>query len=347
MKIKEFKNKFSFENEPDFNKIMNQKDNMISILQKEINFYKELIYKNKSNQTFNPQIYNNNNDNNISLNNKLNTISDIFINENKKLKKKLEMYKNKINNIQKNNYQNRNKNNINLVEFETQINYQIDNFNNIISEYNSKLTNSLNKITEIFENNNKEEAAKYLVEQINEYMLENQKLISENAKLNTQILELQSLLNKEHENNLLFHKNNISDINENKSLNITSNSEIFTLKNKVEELENIISNINKTKNNGVSGDNVNLREAFVNVLNELKNKERIVEELNNKLKETINRSNMNFDDKQIVNSISKKLKEKDNLIQNLKNKNKPEEQFERELSNQKIAEIRKKRESFN
>ena len=64
----------------------------------------------------------------------------------------------------------------------------------------------MNKITELFESNNKEEAAKYLVEQINEYMLENQKLMSENAKLNTQNLELQSLLNAERQNKLMFKK---------------------------------------------------------------------------------------------------------------------------------------------
>ena len=256
MQINEFKNKNIINNENDFNEIIKQKDNMISILQKEINFYKHLY--NKDNHPLNIPMYHNNvNDNNILLNNKLKTISDIFVNENKKLKKKLEIYKNKINIIQKSNTINNKKgNDINFTEFEIQINYQIDNFNNIISEYNSKLFEALNKITELFENTNKEEAAKYLVEQINEYMLENQKLISENSKLNTQIFELQSLLNKEHENNLLFikNRNTISDIDiENKSLNISGNSEINTLKKMVGELENIIENIKSNKNNNVQG----------------------------------------------------------------------------------------------
>ena len=353
IQINELQNKNIISNENDFNKIINQKDNMILILQKEINFYKELC--NRNNQTFNIPMNNNNlfDNNNILLNNKINTISDIFINENKKLKKKLEIYKNKINTIQKNNtIINKKGTDINFAEFEIQINYQIDNFNNIISEYNSKLFEALNKITELFENNNKEEAAKYLVEQINEYMLENQKLISENAKLNTQIFELQSLLNKEHESNLLFNKNKntISDIDiENKSLNISSNSEINILKNKVGQLENIIENIKSNKNNnthGVGGDN-NLREAFVNVLNELKNKENTIKGLQNQLKDTINRNNMNFDDKEIVSSISEKLKEKDNMIQNLKYKIKNDEISENEGRNQKIEDIRKKRELFN
>ena len=198
-------------NENEFKKILNQKNNMISILQNEVNFYKELFNKKNIQQeipfSYNQQMYNNYDNNNVQLNNKLDTIIDLFISENKKLKKKLVQYKNTINEIQKNNNSNYiNNKNINFTEFETQINYQIDNFNNIIKDYNEKLTNALNKITELFESNNKEEAAKYLVEQINEYMIENQNLTIENAKLNTQNLELQSLLNAEQKNNLMFKK---------------------------------------------------------------------------------------------------------------------------------------------
>ena len=355
IELNEYKTKNIISNEKDFNNILNQKNNMISIMQNEINFYKELSMRNNNNQTFNQQLYNNNNNNTLQLNNQLNTISDIFIKENKKLKKKLEIYKNKINNIQQNN-SNKNINfkkgdvGINFAEFETQINYQIDNFNNIISDYNSKLSEALNKITELFENNNKEEAAKYLVEQINEYMLENQKLISENAKLNTQILELQSLINKEHEN-VLFAKmrNTNSEISlDNKNLNISSNSEISILKNKIGELENIVENIKNGKNNipSIGGDD-NLREAFANVLNELKNKEITIKELQKQLKDNISRNNMNFDDKEIVASISKKLKEKDNIIQNLKYKiNNKNDNYENEGGNPKIEEIRRKREEL-
>jgi len=157
--------------------------------------------------SYNQQMNNNYDNNNLQLNNKLDTISDVFISENKQLKKKLEQYKNAINDIQKNNNSNYiNNKNINFLEIETQINYQIDNFNNIIKDYNAKLSDALNKITELFESNNKEEAAKYLVEQMNEYMLENQKLILENANLNTQNLELQSLLNAERQSHLIFEK---------------------------------------------------------------------------------------------------------------------------------------------
>ena len=363
LELNEYKNKKYLYNEQELNKIFNQKDNMIFLLQNEINFYKELCTKNNLNT-----IYNNNDIyKNYQINNKLNTISDIFINENKQLKKKLEIYKNKINNIQKTNSNiiNMNKkinNNINFAEFETQINHQIDNFNNIISDYNSKLSDAFNKITELFQNNNKEEAAKYLVEQINEYMLENQKLMAENAKLNTQILEYQSLLNKEHEN-ILINNNKNKNINMNSldldtENNLNDYSEINLLKNKVGELENTIETIRQInyKTNPKYGDaktnnnNDKLREAFVNVLNELKSKENIVQDLQNKLKDTIKRNNMNFDDNQAIDSISQKLKEKDNTIINLKNRIKSfgiNGNFANEDSIKKIEEIRRKRQLFN
>ena len=351
LKINDYKKQNYLYNEKEFNKILNQKNNMISILQNEVNFYKDLCNKKNIQQeipfSFNQQM---NNSSNQQLNNKLNTISDVFINENKKLKKKLEQYKNAINDIQKKNINNNinNKNNINFIEFETQINYQIDNFNNIIKDYNSKLSEALNKITELFESNNKEEAAKYLVEQINEYMLENQKLMSENAKLNTQNLELQSLLNAEQQNNSLLNNNNKNNISVLESENNVSNDyEINNLKNRIDGLENIVENLKTINNNKLNNENNNLREAFVNVLNELKNKENTVEELQNELKDTIKRNNMNFDDNQIVNSISQKLKEKDNTIQNLENNIKSNEISENENINLKIEEIRKKRALFN
>ena len=196
--ISEFKiNNINNNDENELIETVKQKDNIIQILQNELNYYKELCNK-KGMSTYDQ-------DENIKINNKLNTISNIFVNENNKLKKKLEFYKNKFENSEINQKQY----NINFKEFETQMNYQIDNFNNIISNYNSKLLDTLNKITELFESNNKEQAAKYLVDQINEYMIENQKLISENSKLNTQILELQSIINSEYKNRRLNTNKNI------------------------------------------------------------------------------------------------------------------------------------------
>ena len=337
LKLKYNKNNIIDEN--NLNELLKQKDDIVQILQNEVNFYKELCNK-KGISLYNEE-------ENNKLNSKLNTISNIFVNENNKLKKKLEFYKNKI----ENNENNPNKNNIDFKEFETQINYQIDNFNNIIANYNAKLLDSLNKLSEIFESNNKEEAAKYLVDQINEYMLENQKLISENSKLNTQILELQSILNSDHKNRRLNTNKNINNFDlsdENMEININNNSEINKLKNKINDMENIVEKLKIiNKNNKYKSDYNYLKESFVNLLNELKSKERVIQDLQNKLKSTIERNNTNFDENQIVNSISLKLKEKDNIIQNLKHQINSTKNFDIEDSRQKIDNIRRKRELFN
>ena len=336
--ISELKSKSNINNENNLNELLNQKDNIISIMQNEINYYKEL--SNKKGISLNNQYDNN------KINTKLNTISNIFVSENNKLKKKLEFYKNKFEKEENT----KNSNNIDFKQFETQINYQIDNFNSIISNYNSRLLDSLNKMSEIFESNNKEEAAKYLVEQINEYMMENQKLISENSKLNTQILELQSIINAEYNNKLKNKQNfNTYEFNEsNLEMNPYNNSEINKLKNKINEMENIVERLkNINKNNKFENDYNYLKESFVNILNELKKKDKLVQDLQIKLKDVIKRNNNNFDENQIVSSISQKLKENDNIIENLKNQINTNKKFDGEDSKLKIENIRKKRELFN
>ena len=336
--ISELKLKNNLNEENNLNELLNQKDNIISIMQNEINYYKELCNK--------KGISLNNQEDNNKINTKLNTISNIFVNENNKLKQKLEFYKNKIKKEENNKI-----NNINFKQFETQINYQIDNFNNIISTYNSKLLDSLNKLSEIFDTNNKEEAAKYLVEQINEYMIENQKLISENSKLNTQILELQSILNAEYKSDKLKTKQNFNNFELDESnieMNSNNNSEINKLKNKIYEMESIVEKLkNINKNNKYENDYNYLKDSFVNILNELKQKEKLVQDLQMKLKDVIQRNNNNFDENQIVTSLSQKLKEKDNIIQKMKNHVNAEKNMDVEDTKLRIENIRKKRKLFN
>lgn len=89
-------------------------------MQNEVNFYKDLFNKKNIQQeipfSYNQQMQNINYDNNnLQINNKLDTISDLFISEYKKLKKKIEQYKNIINDIQKNN-------NINYINNKNKIN---------------------------------------------------------------------------------------------------------------------------------------------------------------------------------------------------------------------------------
>ena len=301
IEISQIKKK-AYDNE-EIDKIINEKENIISILQNEVNYYKKLCGK-KINLNYNTFPMSDFNNNNININQKLDSLIDKYITENKKLKNQNELYSKKIKQYQKKDFENKLNKNIDFSQFETQINYQIDNFNSIIKEYNERLSESLNKISELFEDSKKEEAAKYLVEQINNYMQENQRLISENAKLNTQIIEYQEQLNSYNNINLNMNKINNIKISEDNEDNVSDN-EIENLKNKIDELENIITKFKGGNNNNLSeyginnGDNrienINIREAFVNMLNELKEKDKVINELQNKLKDNIMNENNNYD----------------------------------------------------
>ena len=201
IELSKIKNKCHGNEETD--KIINEKENIITILQNEVNYYKKLCGKNN---------FNNFQMNDYNINHKLDSLIDKYISENKKLKQQNDMFKKKLKNFTKKEILNKN---IDFAQFETQINYQIDNFNSIIKDYNERLNESLNKISELFEESKKEEAAKYLVEQINNYMQENQRLISENAKLNTQLAEYQAQLNS------------FSNVNINKIINNNNYEENF------------------------------------------------------------------------------------------------------------------------
>ena len=290
IELSQLKNKCHANEETD--KIINEKENVIAILQNEINYYKKLCGKNNN---FN---YNTIPQNDVGQ--KLDSLIDKYINENKKLKQQNDAYKKKLKNIQKKEFMNKN---IDFGQFEIQINYQIDNFNSIIKDYNDRLNESLNKISELFEDAKKEETAKYLIEQINNYMQENQRLISENAKLNTQLAEYQAQLNSFSKINLnkFMNNNNINNILEENSDDNDNGDEIDELRNKVDELENVISkfnnnNINDNNNlNNFSNNNGNVRDAFVNALSELKKKDQIILDLQNKIKENINNIDNNYD----------------------------------------------------
>ena len=276
-------------------KIINEKDNIISILQNEVNYYKKQCGKSNAFK-FNTFPENEMSNTNYTINNKLDNLMEKYFNENKKLKQRNETLKKKVKMLQS---KGNNMKNIDFAQFETQINYQIDNFNNIINDYNERLSDSLNKVSELFEQSKKEEAAKYLVEQVNDFMKENQRLISENAKLNVEILELQSQLNAQKNVNIntINQMNNINDEYDN-DVDIDDNEEeIDELKNKIDELENTVSQLKLTRgmnndnnfmniNQGVSGNNV--REAFINALNQLKEKDILINDLQNKIKENIN-----------------------------------------------------------
>ena len=287
------------------NRILQEKDNMISVLQNQVNYYKEICNSINKNSLG----MNNIND---DIQNQINNLSKYYIKENKRLKNQLKKYSA-----------------IDFEVFEKEINIQIDNFNQILNNYNNRLNDALSQIPEFFNRDQKEEAAKYLISQVNNFMSENQKLFSDNFRLNTQVKELQAQLNSNN-NNISFSEEENND-----------------LENRIEELESLVktlsknqSNLNNNQNNNfqLNNNEIQIRECLNNTMNEIKEKDKIIADLKNQLIETSNKHNLNFDDKEVVNSMSKKLYEKDSIIQNLQN--------QLELGKNKVDEIRKNKNDF-
>ena len=328
------------EQNKDFVKVLSEKDSLITILQNEIQYYKDQL-KNKSqfNISNYPQQsgYSSMNNNNIQENSilvkKIDELTENYIKENKKLKEKIKNIKKKYKNApitQQNNNPNE------FAEFESQLNLQISNFNQIIADYNNRLSEAVSRIPIMFEGDKKEEAAKYLVEQVNQFMSENQKLLSDNTRLNLQINQLQNEINNTKVTQYLQVTNRNENIETKSKDSEEDNEEILNLKKKVDELESVIS---KLQNNNNANTNYNdyystssnrfgisnntndkeMKECLINAINELREKEKTIDELKTKLKDTISKTPMNFDERQIVSSVSQTLREKDNLIQSLQN----------------------------
>ena len=163
-------------------------------------------------------------------------------------------------------------------------------------------------------------------------MNQNKNLIEENTKLNSKVNLLESEL--EHYNN------NFEDPDNN-------NKSIIDLNQRVNDLENVIhklrvNNNHSHSNSFMQNDENELKNVLMNTVNELKEKDKIIESLKFQLKETISKKTINFDDKVIVSSMSQKLREKDSEINNLRKK------IDNELDNKinKYEEILKNKNEF-
>ena len=187
-------------------------------------------------------------------------------------------------------------------------NEDIKKYNNILRNNDIRLQSALEKISDKIGGNfniKKEEAAKFLVEQTRIILGEKEHLIKENSILNKKNSEL------EIENNKL--KDEITQMELERK-----NGDNKALLAKIEELKDAI----KKK------DIMYEPEKIINYQNiilelDLKNKEKdkLIMNYKNKMDNFLkNNTFLNFDDREVVNSVSRVLNQKDQVIQSLKNK---------------------------
>ena len=187
-------------------------------------------------------------------------------------------------------------------------NEDIKKYNTILRNSDVRLQSALEKVSEKIGGNfniKKEEAAKYLVEQMRLLLGEKEHLIKENSILNKKYSEL------ELENNKL--KKEITQMELERK-----NGDNKALLAKIEELKDVI------KKKDIMYD----PEKIINYQNiilelDLKNKEKdkLIMSYKNKMDNFLkNNTFLNFDDREVVNSVSRVLNQKDQVIQSLKNK---------------------------
>ena len=187
-------------------------------------------------------------------------------------------------------------------------NEDIKKYNNILRNNDIRLHSALEKISEKISggfNLKKEEAAKYLVEQMNICMGEKNHLLQANSILTKKNSEL------EIENNKL--KKEITQIEIDKR-----NGDNKVLLAKIDELKDAI------KKKDIMYDpekNINYQKIILDLDLKSKEKDKLIMEYKNKMDNFLkNNTFLNFDDREVVNSISKVLNQKDQVIQSLKNK---------------------------
>jgi hypothetical protein len=88
------------------------------------------------------------------------------------------------------------------------------------------------------------------------------------------------------------------------------------MKVKIEELEDLIT---QYKNSNSPNKIVELEEMILNLNENLMTKNKVIDDLNLKMKNYIKQSNMLFDERQAIISLSLALREKEVMILNLKN----------------------------
>lgn len=283
----------------DWGKIITEKDVIISALEKDLNYYKKEL---NSLRTTNSEF----------KDNRIQSLLDNYLEENKKLTKSIEDYQNKEllcnkkwGEVLKENESLKEKVNIISSELENQVNI----FNNQIEDYDKKVLKIMTTFPLLLEENDpkKASAAHYLVEQINYFMEERRKenvmKLELNDELNCLSLEKEALI--KHINYL---EKTINNLCEDKS--------IKKMKERIDELEDLLIQ----QNNTVSPSKItNLEECIIS----LENKKTLAEEqlklMSFKLKEYMDKGNLIiFDEKSTIINLSKALREKDSLILSLK-----------------------------
>lgn len=299
-------------NSNNFNVISNT-DNFSSHSNVNINFPNSELSKTFLTMTNNVNF--NNSDNKNTIAEKFTNILESYLKENKNLNKKVIEYENREESSNKK-WNELIKENKSLIEetdnLKQQLNNQQAHYNSMIESLDNKLIYALERIPMCLQNEEKANAAKYLVEQMNLALNDKRKLLHEISKLEENIVELKST-NQRLASDLKKHLDYIygsggDDQQLNSRLLIDNIKKSYL--NKIEELEDVITqqklllNLDKT---------IELEDTVVSLSSQIKLKENELEEILNLLKEynTTNKNisgflnNEKYNDSSVANNKTK------------------------------------------
>ena len=299
---------FSKNNESNLNKLLNEKESLLNHLQEENQLYKEHLDKIKE-RLFGVGGPNNLENQNIS--NLIDKLNNEYLSQVIKYKQIINKYlayettcSRKWNELILANDTLKEK----VLSLSNNWNEEVKKYDNILRNNDIRLQSALEKISEKISGGfdlKKEEAAKYLVEQMNICLAERNNLLKENSILNKTNSEL------DIENNKL--KKEITQLEIEKR-----NGDNKALLSKIEELKDGI----KKKDIMYEPEKIiNYQNIILDLDLKNKQKDKLIREYKNKMDNFLrNNTFLNFDDREVVNSVSKVLNQKDQVIQSLKNK---------------------------
>ena len=307
---KEIKNSDSSQNnnESNLNKLLIEKDSLISHLEEENQLYKDQLNKIKQ-RLFVEGGPNNLENQNIS--NLIEKLNNEYLSEVIKYKQIINKYlsyettcSRKWNELLLANDTLKEK----IQSLSNNWNEDIKKYNNILRNNDIRLQSALEKVSEKIGGGfdlKKEEAAKFLVEQMNIILGEKNHLLQSNSILTKKNSEL------EIENNKL--KKEITELEIEKR-----NGDNKALLAKIDELKDII----KKKDIMYDPEKIiNYQSIILELDIKNKRKDKLIQDYKNKMDNFLrNNTFLNFDDREVVNSVSKVLNQKDQVIQSLKNR---------------------------
>lgn len=301
--IKEQENKLTNINSQDIMKQLKEKEKIITHLQSENEIYKNELSKLKSSLTSSPT-------NPFKLEENINKLIDEYLKENMKLKQIINKYityekgcNQKWNELIISNETLTTENS----RLKTEWSNDLTKYQMLLEAADKRLSCALAQVPKNFNGFNikKEEAAKYLVEQMNACLEEKNKLLKDNTVINKKNVEL-SLENEKLKDEILQNEIKLK------------NKDVGELKAKIEELEDMVTKYKEAYNPSKILD---YEDMVVRMDLQIKEKDKIIEEYKFKFDNVMKNQNfLNFDDRQVVSSVSEVLKEKDKVIKNLKDK---------------------------